>query len=73
MKNLVLAYLRRPSGTLGLIIFAAVVFAALFASWLYPGNPWDTVGAPFTPPGDPDTWLGTDHLGRDILAGIVRG
>lgn len=73
MKALILAYLRRPSGALGLIIFAAVVFAALFASWLYPGNPWDTVGAPFTPPGSDGLLLGSDSLGRDIAAGIVHG
>jgi peptide/nickel transport system permease protein len=73
MKALVLAYFRRPSGVLGFVIFVAVVFAALFAGWLYPGNPWDTVGAPFTPPGAEGLLLGSDSLGRDIAAGIVHG
>lgn len=73
MKVLVLSFLRRPSGLIGLLILAAVLFAALFASLLYPGNPWDIVAAPFTPPGHDGLLLGSDSLGRDIASGVVHG
>lgn len=73
MKNLALAFLRRPSGVLGLAILVVVVGAAVLAPLLYPGSPWDTVAAPFTPPGTDGMLLGSDSLGRDVAAGIVHG
>ncbi|HMN79847.1 MAG TPA: ABC transporter permease [Burkholderiaceae bacterium] len=73
MKPLALAFLRRPSGVVGLLILSAVVAAALLAPLLYPGNPWDAVAAPFTPPGTDGMLMGSDSLGRDIAAGIVHG
>lgn len=51
-----------------LLIGAAVVFAP----WLAPGDPREPSGAPFVPPGAAH-WLGTDDLGRDLLAALVHG
>lgn len=73
MKSFVLAFLRRPSGVIGLAILLVVVGAALLAPLIYPGNPWDTVAAPFTPPGSDGMLMGSDSLGRDVAAGIVHG
>ncbi|MGD9830630.1 MAG: ABC transporter permease, partial [Hyphomicrobiaceae bacterium] len=42
--------------------------------FLYRVDPFAVVGAPFTAPGDDmDVPLGTDHIGRDILAGLIKG
>jgi len=50
------------------------VVLAVLAPHLYPGDPLDMVGAPFEWPGsDPQFWLGTDSLGRDVAAGIAHG
>ncbi|HEX7072456.1 MAG TPA: ABC transporter permease [Hyphomicrobiaceae bacterium] len=73
MKPALLAFLRRPSGVIGLVILVFVVGAALFASAIYPGNPWDTVATPFTPPGTDGLLMGSDSLGRDVAAGVVHG
>ena len=56
----------------GLILLVAIV--ALLAPLFYPADPLRIVGAPELWPGeDPDFPLGTDSLGRDILAMIVHG
>ncbi|SKD04923.1 peptide/nickel transport system permease protein [Burkholderia sp. CF099] len=58
----------------GIALFSMQVFAALCASWLYPGDPFAMIGASFLPPhADPAFPLGTDLMGRDIAAGIVHG
>lgn len=64
----------QPSIWLGGGILAVVFAAALLAGVLYPGDPLDMVGAPFTWPGaDASTPLGTDLMGRDLAAGLVHG
>jgi peptide/nickel transport system permease protein len=73
MKEFVRAFMRRPSGVLGLVILLFVVSSAVLASVLYPESPWETVAIPFTPPGQDGLLLGSDSLGRDVAAGIVHG
>lgn len=51
---------------------ALVVLVAVFAGVLSPANPFAIVGKPFLPPFG-DFVLGTDSLGRDVLAGLVHG
>jgi peptide/nickel transport system permease protein len=67
-------FLRRPPAVLGLIGLALVIGAALLAPWLFPGDPLDMAAQPRMWPGeDPEFPLGTDMLGRDVLAGLVHG
>jgi peptide/nickel transport system permease protein len=67
-------YRRNRAAMLGLVILLLVLALAIAGPSLYPVDPFDIIGAPKTPPGaDPDVPLGTDYLGRDILAGLVRG
>jgi peptide/nickel transport system permease protein len=63
---------RSPSGVAGAILLLALIAVTVFGPALYGIDPLDLVGAPFTPPGA-DAWLGTDYLGRDVLAGLVYG
>ena len=56
----------------GLIILAVLVFMAVFAPLLAPGNPLFSVGAPIQAPGG-EFLLGTDNMGRDVFAMIVWG
>jgi peptide/nickel transport system permease protein len=63
---------RSPSGMAGAILLLALIAVTVFGPALYGIDPLDLVGAPFTPPGA-DAWLGTDYLGRDVLAGLVYG
>ncbi|HUB14782.1 MAG TPA: ABC transporter permease [Acetobacteraceae bacterium] len=65
-------YIRNPAGMFGLVIFFCLVAATLIGPYLYPVDPFDIVGAPFTLPGG-DPILGTDYLGRDVLAGLLHG
>jgi peptide/nickel transport system permease protein len=59
---------------LGLAMLAAVVVMMLGGPALYGVDSFDIAGAPFTPPfTDPLLLLGTDYLGRDILAGVLIG
>ncbi len=65
---------RNRAAVLGLVLFVAVVLAALLAGVITPGDPLRRVGAPLVGPFiDPATPLGTDQLGRDTLAGILFG
>jgi peptide/nickel transport system permease protein len=66
--------LRNPGGLVGLVILAIAIAVAVFGPLLFPTSPWRMVQRPFLPPftlvGLP---LGTDALGRDVMAGIVYG
>ncbi|MCY6382651.1 ABC transporter permease [Hoeflea prorocentri] len=65
---------RSRTALLGLILFILVVLMALTAGLVEPDDPLRRAGDPLTPPFQ--NWLtplGTDQLGRDILAGIFHG
>ena len=57
---------------LALAWLALVLIGALLAPSLAPGGPFQPVGSPLSPPGGPHL-LGTDHLGRDLLARMLFG
>lgn len=67
--------LLRDSATgVGFVLLAIVILLALTADLLFPGDPARIVGPAFLWPGDnPAFPLGTDSLGRDVLAGIAHG
>lgn len=65
---------RHRPAVVGLVLLALVSAMALSASLLFPDGPWALVGEPLLWPGaDPQFPLGTDMLGRDILAGLFYG
>jgi peptide/nickel transport system permease protein len=71
--------IRRRTALVGLVVVAAVVLAALLAPVLTPFDPLvQDISQRLKPPGwvSPEGrahWLGTDHLGRDILGRILYG
>ncbi len=66
--------LATPEGAIGLALLLLLAMIALLAPVLSPGDPLRIAGraliAPFTDPALP---LGTDRLGRDVLAGLLHG
>jgi peptide/nickel transport system permease protein len=59
---------------LGLALLVTVALVMAFGPALYGVGPFDLAGAPFTPPFEnPSLPLGSDYLGRDILAGMLIG
>ena len=65
---------RNRAALLGLALFLAVLAMAATADLWAPGDPLRRAGAPLTPPlADWSVPLGTDQLGRGILAGILHG
>jgi peptide/nickel transport system permease protein len=66
--------LRYWEGGAGAVLLALAALLALFAPALAPGDPLDMVARPLlTPLADPAFPLGTDRLGRSILAGLLHG
>jgi peptide/nickel transport system permease protein len=65
---------RNKAAMLGLAMLVFVILTMLLGPSLYPVLPFDLAGAPFTPPFENAALpLGSDYLGRDILAGMVVG
>lgn len=74
MRDALERFLRTPSGVLGTVLLAAVAGAAVFAPAIAPGDPLAMAGRPMLAPfADPALPLGTDRLGRDVLAGLLHG
>lgn len=66
--------LRSPEGAVGVIVLCLLALMALFAGVLLPGDPLAIAGPALLPPfSDASLPLGTDRLGRDVLAGLVHG
>jgi len=70
---------RRRTALFGAVVVAVVVITALAAPWVSPFDPLEqSIGERLKAPGWRDAAgrahpLGTDHLGRDILARIIYG
>lgn len=65
---------RNKAAILGLVLLVLLVVMMVVGPGLYGVAPFEIVGAPFAEPFvDARAWLGTDYLGRDILAGVLIG
>jgi peptide/nickel transport system permease protein len=65
-------FMRSPSGVVGAILLLILVSGTVLGPMVYSIDPLDIAGSPFTPP-SADAWLGTDYLGRDVMAGLLYG
>ena len=66
-------FVQNRAAVVALVVLALIVLAAIFGPVLYPTDPFEMVWAPFSPPGESGFILGTDYLGRDLLAMIIGG
>lgn len=78
MRKLRRRLLAAPSLAVGMVLVLAVLLLALFAPSIADYGPFEVnMGKKFLGPGPGQAtrahWLGTDHLGRDILARMLFG
>ncbi|SFH96213.1 ABC transporter permease [Albimonas pacifica] len=68
-------FLKNRPALVGTAILAIILLALLYGTFFVTADPYEIVWAPMTPPfEEPDyALLGTDYLGRDILAGLLTG
>ncbi|MEC8948219.1 MAG: ABC transporter permease [Actinomycetota bacterium] len=67
-------FLRNKAAVVGLIVFTGIVVMNLFGPTLYGVDSDAMVARPFSGPGEGTApLLGTDYLGRDVLAGVLGG
>lgn len=67
-------FLRTPEGLAGALILAAIALVALAAPLVFPGDPLAIAARPMLHPFENMAVpLGTDRLGRDVLAELAHG
>ena len=66
-------FLRHRVAVASTIIFACIVFAAVFAEQVAPYNPNKIDPKAFDKPPSATHWLGTDQVGRDNLSRVIYG
>jgi len=66
-------FFRNKPAVVALFFLTLIVIAGVVGPSVYPHDPFDMVWIPFSPPGTEGFILGTDYLGRDLLAAILHG
>ncbi len=66
-------FFRNKAAVFGLMLFLAILLMTLFGPFIYSEDPGDIVARPLNGPGSDRVPLGSDYLGRDVLAGVVNG
>ncbi len=66
-------FVKSHAAVVALVVLLLIVLAAIFGPAMYQIDPFEMVWAPFSPPGEEGFLLGTDYLGRDIMAGLLYG
>ena len=64
-------FAKNYSAVAGFSVLSVIVVVSLIGPLLYPTDPFEMVWAPFSHPGEEGFLLGTDYLGRDLLAQII--
>lgn len=72
MSGFLARFARNRAAVAGAVVLAIVLVMAALAPLLYPAGAFVLAGPPVQPPGGRFI-LGTDTLGRDVLAGIMHG
>ena len=79
LRRILKELLRNKAALLGLLILLGITVAAVLAPWISPADPTiQEITSRMKPPGwttseGATNWLGTDHLGRDILSRLIFG
>ncbi len=66
-------FVKNHAAVAALVVLVAVIIAAIIGPHVYATDPFEMVWAPFSPPGADGFLLGTDYLGRDMLAALLHG
>ena len=66
-------FIANRAALVAMVVLMAIILAAIIGPMVYKTDPFEMVWAPFTPPGTEGFILGTDYLGRDLLAGLLHG
>ncbi len=67
-------YRRNIPALFGTVMLTLIIAATLYGTLFYTGDAFDIVWAPHEAPGmTPEFPLGTDYLGRDLIAGLLTG
>jgi peptide/nickel transport system permease protein len=66
-------FVKNYSAVAGLSVLLVIVAVSLIGPLVYTTDPFEMVWAPFSQPGEEGFVLGTDYLGRDLLAQIIHG
>lgn len=64
---------QNKAALLGLFLLFAIALLVIIGPFVYRVDPFEIVQSPHMPPGSEDVPLGSDYLGRDILAGLIHG
>ena len=64
---------RNHAAVVALAVLVLIILGAIFGPILYATDPFEMVWAPFSPPGVDGYLLGTDYLGRDMMAMVLNG
>ncbi len=70
---LIRLFREKPLGAAGLVIFVLFLVCGVFADWLAPYGMNQISPANRLKPPSERFWLGTDHLGRDMLSRMLYG
>jgi len=76
IKEIWLAFRRRPLGLLGVFMLFSIIFVAIFAPWLAPYDPdadIDVEPQDLLAPPDAEHLLGRDDAGKDVLSQLIYG
>ena len=67
-------FVRNKAAVAGVAMLVGIVFMTVAGPRLYGQDPKDIVARPLIGPGElAEARLGTDYLGRDVLAGVING
>lgn len=66
-------FMKNHAAVAALAVLVLIVLIAIFGPIFYSEDPFEMVWAPFSPPGAEGYLLGTDYLGRDLLALLMSG
>ena len=67
-------FVRNRAAVAGVVMLIGIVFMTVVGPRIYDHDPKDIVARPLTAPAQiAEARLGTDYLGRDVLAGVIGG
>lgn len=72
-REAVKMFLRNTSAAIGMLLFIAIIVITIFGPYWLDVDPFELTSIPLSPPGSDMAALGSDYLGRDIVAGLVYG